>query len=253
MEKPLPSIPRAPAVILVGPQMGENIGASARAMMNCGMTEMRIVAPRDGWPNEAAVAMSAGAESILENARLFDTTAEAVGDLHFILATTARSRDMIKPVFTPEGSAEECIARTEKGQKCGILFGAERSGLVNEDVALADAVLNIPVNPAFSSLNLAQAVLLSGYCWYARAANPDRPPRELQQGETLPATKQELQHMLAHMEDELAASGFFKTPDRRPKTVRSLQNMFGRMDLTAQEIMTLHGIISTLSGRKSWK
>ncbi|TNE32429.1 MAG: RNA methyltransferase [Alphaproteobacteria bacterium] len=247
------SIPQAPVIILIGPQMGENIGAAARAMMNCGMTEMRIVAPRDGWPNEAATAMSAGAESILENAVIYDTTDEAVSDLQFILATTARSRDMIKPVFTPEGGATECISRTQKGQKCGILFGPERSGLVNEDVARADAVLNIPVNPEFSSLNLAQAVLLLGYCWYGRATDPDRPEKQLQQGDTLPATKEELQHMLTHLEDELAASGFFKTADRRPKTVRSLQNMFGRMDLTAQEIMTLHGIISTLSGRKSWK
>lgn len=247
------SLPAAPAIILVCPQMGENIGAAARAMLNCGMTEMRIVAPRDGWPSEAAAAMSAGAENILENARLFDTTEDAVRDLNFILATTARSRDMIKPVFTPEGGAAECIARTQKGQRCGILFGPERSGLVNEDVARADAVLNIPVNPVFSSLNLAQAVLLLGYCWYVRATDPNRPPQVLQQGDTLPASKEELQHMLAHLEDELAASGFFKTADRRPKTVRSLQNMFGRMDLTAQEIMTLHGIISTLSGRKSWK
>ncbi len=247
------SLPAAPAIILVCPQMGENIGAAARAMLNCGMTEMRIVAPRDGWPNEAATAMSAGAETILENARLFDTTAEAIADLQFILATTARSRDMIKPVFTPEGGATECISRTQNGQKCGILFGPERSGLVNEDVACADAVLNIPVNPDFSSLNLAQAVLLLGYCWYGRATDPDRPAKQLQHGDTVPATKKELQHMLTHLEDELEAGGFFKAPDRRPKTMRSLHNMFGRMDLTAQEIMTLHGIISALSGRKSWK
>ncbi len=240
---------QSPVVILVNPQMGENIGAAARAMKNCGLTEMRLVAPRDGWPNPAAEAMSAGAENILQNARFFHTTAEAVADLHFLLATTARQRDMIKTVYTPEGAAAECVKRGATGQACGILFGAERAGLVNDDVAHADAILNIPLNPEFSSLNLAQAVLLAGYAWHSAACTTGIPAKELHRGETVPAEKAQLDAMLAHLEAELEKGGFFKTPERKPKLVRSLHNLFGRMDLTEQEIRTLRGVISALSPR----
>ena len=162
--------PRGPAIILVDPQLGENIGMVARAMLNCGLSELRLVRPRDGWPNPAAQSAASGADRVLDAARHFPTTLEAVADLHLVYAATARPRDMVKPVVVPQRAAAEIRAAADRGCAAGVLFGPERAGLVNDDVALADAVLEVPLSPAFASLNLAQAVLLLGYEWYQAEA-----------------------------------------------------------------------------------
>lgn len=244
--------PPGPAVILVDPQMGENIGATARAMLNCGLTDLRLVRPRDGWPNSRAIAASSGATLVIDNVKLFDTTQEALDDLQFVFATTARSRDMIMPVYTPRAAAAEIHQRMGKsGQKCGVLFGPERSGLVNDDIARADAVINVPLNPGFSSLNLGQAVLLIAYEW-SQGAN-ETPPRALHTGETGPVTKQEFDSFMERLEEELDNGGFFTSPDMRPTILRNLRNLFQRMEVTGQEIRTFHGIISTLTGQKKDK
>jgi len=245
--------PKGPVIILVHSQMGQNIGAAARAMLNCGLSEMRLVAPRDGWPNGKAVAMSAGASSIIDNAQVFDTTEEAIADLHFVMATTARSRDMIKPVYTPQGAAIECVNRSQDNQRCGILYGPERSGLENDDVARANALLHVPLNPNFSSLNLAQAVLLTSYSWYSHATGTDVSEKELQTGDTQPATQDKLENMLNHLEEELAAGGFFTSESRKPSTMRNIKNMFGRLEPTEQDIQTMHGIIRALAGTRQQK
>lgn len=245
--------PTGPVIILVNPQMGENIGAAARAMLNCNLTEMRLVAPRDGWPNEKAMRLSAGAYPLIENAKIFDTTAEAIADLHYVIATTARIRDMCKPILTPQGAAVECTKRDQQGQRCGILYGPERSGLVNEDVSAANAILNVPLNPEFSSLNLAQAVLLTGHNWYSHACANECPDLRLNLSDTRPATQEQVQNMLKHLEDELDDGGFFTSADRKPSTMRSIQNMFGRLEATDQDVQTLHGIIRALAGWRTNK
>jgi len=167
----------APVVVLVRPQMGENIGAAARAMKNFGLADMRLVAPRDGWPNDKAVAMSSRADDILTAATLFDDTEAAVADLHALYATTARRRDMVKPELTPRQAAAEMRARIAAGERVGVLFGAEKAGLDNDDVTLARAIIQVPTNPAFGSINLAQAVLLLGYEWSRRRTMRPRPRR----------------------------------------------------------------------------
>ena len=247
----------APAVILVNPQLGENIGMCARAMLNCGVTELRLVAPRDGWPNPAAITSSSGAIEILDNAKVYATTAEAVADLEYVFATTARGRDMVKDVYTAEAAGKkirETNARAAAGeQKCGILFGPERTGLQNDDVVLANAILHIPLNPGFSSLNLAQAVLLVCYSWLS-ADNPFASGEVLPAlGETAPATRGEIDMLMAHLEDELERNKFFKNPDQRPTIMRNIRNFFFRSGATQQDVRTLHGVFSCLTGKKSWK
>lgn len=246
--------PFAPAVILVHPQLGENIGMCARAMLNCAVTELRLVKPRDGWPNPAAVASASGAISLLENAKVFETTKEAVADLEFVVATTARERGIVKDIYTAEAAALEIRKRNISGtQKCGILFGPERTGLESDDVALANAILNIPLNPGFSSLNLAQAVLLTCYSWL----NCDNPFREEQitpsMGDTSPATKADIENLMVHLETELDTGGFFRSPDQRPTIMRNLRNFFFRSGLTQQDARTMHGVFSCLTGKRSWK
>lgn len=233
------------AVILVEPQLGENIGTAARAMMNCGLGDLRLVRPRDGWPNPKAVAAASGADDVIQNARLFDCTATAIADLHRVYATTARQRGMIKPVVAPRQGALEMRAAAARGENVGVLFGPERTGLVNDDIPLADTVLQVPLNPAYSSLNLAQAVLIIGYEWFQAAV--DTPARELVTNETRPATKAELLNFFAHLEKELDDCGFLRHADKRPVMVRNIRNLFQRADLTEQEIRTLHGIIKELA------
>jgi len=233
-----------PAIILVGPQMGENIGAVARAMANFGLDDLRLVAPRDGWPNPAALAMAAGADAVLEAARVYRATDDAIGDLHHIYATTARGRDMLKPVVPPAQAAGDMRAAAAAGRQVGVLFGPERSGLNNDDVCLAGTVISIPVNPAFASLNLAQAVLLVAYEWFtgqARAAPPDFGP---------PASAGELVGLFEHLEGALAAAGFFYPPEKRPAMVRNLRNMWQRAGLLEQDVRTLRGVIRALAGQK---
>lgn len=239
----------APLVVLVQPQMGENIGAAARAMMNCGLRRMRLVQPRDGWPNERADAMSAGALAIMPPVTVHGSTADAIADCQFVVATTARPRGMVKPVYTARGAAEELARRQQAGQKTAILFGAERTGLTNDDTALAHAVVTIPLNPGFSSLNLAQAVMILAYEWSQALDNT--PPHQLPTGESAPVSHDKLVELYERLERELEAHHFFRNPDQRPSIVRNLRNMLARADMTDQEVRTFHGIISALIGNKA--
>lgn len=238
-----------PAVLLVRPQLGENIGAAARAMMNFGLRDLRLVAPRDGWPNPAAEAMAASATSILDDAKVFDSTADAVGDLVHVWATTARQRYMLKPSQTPRHAAARMREVAQRGEPCGILFGPERSGLENDEVALADTLINVPANPEMSSLNLAQAVLLTGYEWFQTG---DTTPGEvIPEGKTGPASKEELEGFFEHLIGELDACGFLRNNQHRPIMVRNIRNMFLRAGLFEQEVRTLRGVVSCLvNGRK---
>ncbi|HYG91503.1 MAG TPA: RNA methyltransferase [Azospirillum sp.] len=243
-----PSILGGPTIILVEPQLGENIGACARAMLNCGLTELRLVKPRDGWPNEKATAAASGADLVLENAKLYGSTAEAVADLNVVFATTVRTRGMIQRFVTPRVAAEEMRAQYAAGHKVGVMFGPERTGLVNDDLTLAETLITVPLNPAFSSLNLAQAVLLVGYEWFQTGEIP--PERILHTGQTRPATKAELLNFFEHVEGELDRTGFFTTPEKRPSMVRTIRNAFERMQMTEQEVRTFHGILASLTGRR---
>lgn len=240
-----------PAIILVEPQLVENIGMAARAMMNCGLSELRLVDPRDPWPlhevmEERMRAASSGADSILRNAVVFATLEEAVADLHYVYATTARTHDMVNRILTPRAAAPDMAERITSGQKVGVLFGRERTGLVNDQIVLANAKITIPLNPEFASLNLAQAVLLIGYEWYQ--AGDQTLPRQLHTGSSRPATREEYLNFFKRLEEELDASGFFVAPDMRPGMVRSLQNMLQRAEMTEQEIRTWHGVVSALLG-----
>lgn len=235
----------APAIILVDPQMAENIGATARAMLNCGLTDLRLVRPRQGWPHEKAVAAASGADSVLESAKVFGTTAEAIADLRYVLAATARGRDMNKTILTPRAAGLKTHAFSQSGEACGVLFGRERSGLVNDDVALADAVLMASLNPAYRSLNIAQAVLLFAYEWFQ--AGSDTEDERLVRHGAKPATKKELLGFFTHLEQGLDKGGFLHPPEKRPAMVRNIRNMFQRAGLMDHEVRTLRGIISALT------
>lgn len=236
--------PLKPVVILVSPQLGENIGASARAMLNCGLTDMRIVKPRESWPNEKARRTSAGADIVLENARLFDSTAEAVADLTHVFATTARPRGMAKGVIAPREAVSMIRALNGQGQSCGILFGPERTGLENDDVTLAQWAVQVPLNPAFSSLNLGQAVLILSYEWF-QLSNP-----EVYAGDGMtrspPAERKEMLALFDHLENELDRAGFFYPPSKRPRMLRNIRTMLLRAEMTEQEVRTLRGAIKAL-------
>jgi tRNA/rRNA methyltransferase len=234
-----------PVVVLIEPQLGENIGMVARAMLNCGLTRLRLVLPREPWPNAKAAAAASGADQVLEDARLYPSTVEAIADLSCVYATTARARDMTKRVVTPEQAAAEWRGRGEAGIADGVLFGKEAKGLHNEDVALADAIISVPLNPAFSSLNLAMAVLLVGYEWY-RAGTTTPATVVTMPKETRAATKAELVGLFEHLEAELDACGFLRVKEKRPNMVRNLRNLLGRAGLSEQEVRTLRGVIACL-------
>ena len=239
----------APAIVLVAPQLGENIGMAARAMLNCGLTDLRLVKPRDGWPNADAVAASADAELVIENTRVYQTTRDAIADLELVFATTARPRDMTKRVVTPAQATEELHGFIAGGGKAGVLFGRESKGLINDDVVLCDAVLSVPLNPSFSSLNLAQAVYTVGYEWIRH--HDQTPSSDISYPkDTRPGNKLELTHLFEHLEAELDDSGFLRNEDKRPTMVRNLRNMVGRAGLTEQEIRTLRGVITSLVGKR---
>jgi tRNA/rRNA methyltransferase len=241
-----PTITGGPAIILVAPQLGENIGTAARAMLNCGLTDLRLVSPRDGWPSAKAQSAASGADAVLEGARLFDTLEAATGDLQHVYATTARDRDMVNRIVTPREAAGEMRRLMGAGRACGILFGPERMGLLNDHLSLADTVISVPLNPAFSSLNLAQAVLLVGYEWFASG---DATAREaLRTGDSAPATKAELQRFFEHLEEELDRNGFLRNIEKRPSMVRNIRNLFQRANCTEQELRTLHGVITAFAG-----
>ncbi len=233
-----------PVIILVKPQLGQNIGMVARAMLNNGLAELRLVAPRDGWPNPEAVAAAAGADLVIENAAVFETTAEAVADLQRVYATTARPRGMVGRVLTPRVAGGEFLEVYKEGQRYGVLFGGERAGLDNDDITLADTIIEAPLNPSFRSLNLAQAVLLVSYEWYQNRV--DVPDERLEAGNSELAGKEELLNFLTRLEASLEKGGFFKSPNLRPVTVRNIRNMFQRANLTSQEVRTLHGIAEAL-------
>jgi tRNA/rRNA methyltransferase len=235
-----------PAIVLVEPQLGENIGTAARAMMNCGLDDLRLVCPREGWPSDKAKSAASGADAVLAKARLFPDTAASVADLAHLYAATTRDRHMVRRQVTPRQAALEMREHIAAGETCGVLFGPERTGLVNDDVALADTVLTVPLNPAFSSLNLAQAVLIVGYEWFTAAASTA--PEILRSGGSRPATKEELLNFFAHLEEALTISGFLRDPDKRPRMVRNLRSLFQRARCTEQEIRTLHGVITALAG-----
>ena len=248
-----------PSMILVRPQLADNIGMVARAMANFGLDELRLVEPRDGWPNDKARAAAAGADFIVEAAEAFGTITEAVGDLNFICATTARQRDLAKPVLTPEQAVAEILKRQAEGQRCGVLFGPERTGLETGEIALADAVVMAPVNSKFASLNLAQATLLFGYEWIkateegtlGRVTTYEQPLQTgMRERGSPPATKEDLLGFLAHLEAELDRLGFFNPAHKRQVVMRNVHTMFARMGASEQEVRTLRGIVATLAKGK---
>ncbi|GBQ17838.1 RNA methyltransferase [Komagataeibacter rhaeticus] len=243
-------IGNSPVVILVRPQMAENIGTTARAMANGGLFHMRIVAPRDGWPQERAWRSASGADRILESAQVFDTVDEAVADLHHVFATCPRPRHIVKPVLTARGGAAELREMTGRGLKVGLMFGPERAGLDNEDMARADALIRYPLNPAFMSLNLAQAVMIMAYEWWM--TEDETPPRALMTNETHVATRGELENFMHHLITDLDDCGFLRNEQKRAGMVRNLRHFFLRGEVTEQELRTLHGVVTELSrGRKT--
>ena len=233
-----------PVVILIEPQLGENIGAAARAMLNAGLTELRLVRPREPWPNPKAEAAAAGAGAVLAEAGIYEQCAAAVADLVRVYATTARARELIKPVVTPRRAAAELRLAVAAGERCGLMFGPERTGLTNDDLTLADTLVTVPLNPGFSSLNLSQAVMILAYEWFQ--VSDRTPPRKLVTNATRPATKAELLNFLAHLEASLDECGFLRNREKRPGMVRNIRNIFQRAGLTEQELRTLHGIVSEL-------
>ena len=233
-----------PVIVLVRPQLGENIGKAARAMLNFGLVEMRLVAPRDGWPNPAAGPAASGADVVLANARVFDTVAEAVADCPHVYATTVRKRGVIKPVVTPEQAAHDM--RGAKGRSA-ILFGPERSGLETDDVALARTILTVPINPEFGSLNLAQAVILVAYEWSKGEALASPPEVALDP----PAPQEELDGMIGQLDAMLEAANFFFPPDRTPATRRTLRTLLTKPGWSSQEVRTMRGVLSALAGAKA--
>ena len=238
-----------PAIVLVRPQLAVNIGMCARAMANFGLSDLRLVAPREGWPRtgeheDTAEAAAAGAAYLLDQAKLYETIEDAIADLNFVWVTTARERGQSKRVATPAQAMPETAARTAAGERHGILFGPERTGLDNDDVALGDAVVTFPVNPAYSSLNLAQAVLLMGYEWM-RATGPDAPRFDLV--ERSPAAPREMVlSFFAYLEDELDKTGFFRPEGKGPVMRRNLRNILHRLSLSEQDVRTLRGAIVRL-------
>lgn len=234
----------SPVIVLVRPQLGENIGKAARAMLNFGLTEMRLVAPRDGWPNPAAGPAASGADIVLANARVFDTVADAVADCPHVYATTVRKRGVTKPVVTPEEAATEM--RAVPGRSA-ILFGPERSGLETDDVALARTILTVPINPEFGSLNLAQAVILVAYEWSKGEALASPPEVALEP----PAPQEELEGMIGQLDAMLEQANFFFPPDRTPATRRTLRTLLTKPGWSSQEVRTLRGVLSALAGAKA--
>ena len=239
----------SPTVVLVRPQLAENIGAAARAMANGGLFHLRLVAPRDGWPQPKAWPSSSGADRILDAATVHGTVPEAVADLHRVLGTCPRPRHVIKPVLTAGVAAFELRAIAARGLRAGVLFGPERAGLDSDDLACCDALVRYPLNPGFMSLNLAQAVMVLAYEWWSAA--DETAPRALMTNETRVATKAELENFLAHLVDQLDACGFLRNLPKRPGMVRNIRHFFQRGEVTQQELRTLHGIVTELAiGRR---
>ncbi|WP_321338117.1 RNA methyltransferase [Breoghania sp.] len=236
-----------PAVILCEPQLGENIGTAARAMANFGLRDLRIVNPRDGWPNGRANAAASRADHVINAVKVFDRVEDAVADLHFIFATTARSREIPKPVRGPDEAAVTLVQHGSQGLATGILFGRERWGLNNEEVALSDEIVTLPIDPTYASLNLAQAVLVLAYEWRKLATGGALPFREM---EGAPATREELIRLFDHLEGALETANYFRTEDKKPAMVRALRNILHKAALSEQDVRTLRGVVAALEGRK---
>ncbi|WP_397544242.1 TrmH family RNA methyltransferase [Roseovarius salis] len=237
----MPTSNPQPAFVLVRPQMGENIGAAARAMWNFGLDRMHLVAPRDGWPNPAADAMASGAGRLLDAARLSGDLSGAVADAHYVYATTARARGLTKPVFSPEAAMQDAAARIAAGERVAVLFGPERAGLENADVARANAVINVPVNPDFPSLNLAQCILLTAYEW--RRATTEITAERIDMARAEWANHTEIEKLADHYEQRLDAAGFFFPASKAEGMKTNLRNMWSRMPLTRADVQTLHGML----------
>ncbi len=245
----LAPIGNSPVVILVRPQLADNIGACARAMANGGLFHLRLVAPRDGWPQDKAWRNASGAQRLLDEATVHPDVAEAVADLHHVLATCPRPRHIIKPVLTARGGAAELRAICGRDLRAGILFGPERAGLDNDDMAHADALVRYPLNPDFMSLNLAQAVMIMAYEWWL--ADDQTLAHVLMTNETHVGTKTQLENFLAHLTAELDACGFLSNLPKRPGMVRNIRHFFQRGEVTEQELRTLHGVVTELArGRR---
>ena len=234
-----------PVFILVRPQMGENIGAAARAMLNFGLDRMRIVDPRDGWPNPKANAMASGAGRVLDHAGIFPDVPRAIADCDYVFATTARGRELVKPVVTPERAMEMTRALVAEGKKVGVLFGPERAGLENDDVALANAIVTVPVNPEFASLNLGQSALLLAYEW--RRQTEAAPPEVMALARTEFAERHEVERLADHFEERLEAAGFFFPPTKAAGMRLNLRSMWARLNLTRAEVQTFHGMLRQIA------
>jgi len=232
-----------PVIVLVRPQLGENIGKAARAMLNFGLVEMRLVAPRDGWPNPAAGPAASGADVVLRDAAVFDSVADAVADCSHVYATTVRKRGVSKPVVTPEAAARAIHGGPGRA---AILFGPERSGLETDDVALARTIVTVPINPEFGSLNLAQAVILVAYEWSKGIALAQPPETEL----LPPAPQEELEGMIGQLETLLEASNYYWPPDRTVMTRRTLRTLLTKPGWSTLEVRTVRGVLSALGGAK---
>jgi tRNA/rRNA methyltransferase len=241
--------PAGPVIILVEPQLGENIGATARAMANFGLSRLRLVAPRQPWPNDKARMMAAGADAILDSAELYNSLPAAIADCTFVLAATARAHDQAKPVVGAPEAAALMAPRVALGDTVAIVFGRERNGLENDEIALADRILTLPVNPAFASLNLAQAVVVVAYEWFKAATGGALPFAMPQKSAAAP--KEQLLSFFASLERELEKVEFFRPPDKRDTMQINLRNIFTRMAPTRQDIQTLHGVLTAIAeGRK---
>lgn len=230
----------APAIVLVRPQLGENIGKAARAMLNFGLTDLRLVAPRDGWPNPSAVPSASGADTVLDGAKVFPTVAEAVADCPYVYATTVRKRGLVVPVVTPEQAAHAIHARTERS---AILFGAERSGLETEEAAIAGTIITVPINPQFRSLNLAQAVILIAYEWSKHADLMI--PTEGDAAEPR-ATQEQLEGLIGQMDEALDRAGYYFPPDRVPATRMTMRTILSKAGWSNREVQALRGMIRAL-------
>ena len=237
-----------PAFVLVRPQMGENIGAAARAMWNFGRERMRIVAPRDGWPSEKAVVMASGAGRLLDEAQVYETFDAAVADCTFVLATTARQRDLTKPVFSPERAMQEVAARAGAGERVAVLFGPERAGLENDEIARANAIISVPVNPAFPSLNLAQCALLMGYEWMRQTGDVVHEATDL--AKTDWANASDIAALGDHYEDALEQAGFFFPEHKAASMKTNLRNLWSRLPLTQADARMLHGVLRQMVRRR---
>lgn len=239
-----PSYQNAPIVILVRPQLAENMGMVARAMMNCCLSELRLVSPRDNHLSEKAISASSGAQIILENATCFNTLEDALKDINYVLATSARKRDMVKDVYRPEQGIEILNKNTSNQTKCALLFGAERTGLENKEIVFANAIVEIPLNPLHASLNLSQAVLLVGYEWLKSQQNPSQ---STQNKQLKSATQEEVNAFLHHLENLLDKRGYFRFLDKKERMSHNLRNIFLKNQLTTSEIKTLHKVIMDLT------